>query len=245
MPDTVQDIVTDALTEIGVLAPGEVASAADAAIGLRRLNQILDMCAARKLYAYTQLFSSHTLTPNLNPHLIGPTGSTTLVVTQRPVRIESASLILNNVSPNVDVPINIRDKDWYAQQSVKPLTSSVPTDLYYQPDFADGKIYLWPVPTTAYGLRLETWGLLSQFAAITEAFSMPPGYRNALMLTLAEALCNPFGAKPTELLVRQAHAGRMAIQGNNNKSPRNQTADFGMPGARRGSGSGFNYYSGK
>jgi hypothetical protein len=236
---TVLDLITDALLEAGILSQGETPSSADADFSLSKLNYMLDEWAARKVYAYNVDFQLYTLTANLQPHTIGPTG--VFVVSQRPVRIENAAIVLNASTSPVDVPMNLRDDDWWANQSVKSITSTVPTDLYYSPAWPNGQIYLWPIPSAAQGLRLETWGLLSQ-VTLTDTVSFPPGYKLAMMTSLAEMLCGPFNVGIPPGLSATALNARKTIQGNNDASKRIATYDVGMPGgSRRGD---FNYKSG-
>lgn len=225
--------------------------------GLTFLNQIVDQWAARRVYAWATMFTAYTLTPNHQPHLLGPglaspDFATTPAGTPRPPRIESASLILNNSTPNVDLDINIRDAAWWHDETVKPLATSVPTDLYYEPDFLGaspaGALWLWPVPTFAYGVRLETWQQLVQLPLVTSAFVAPPAYLAALSLTLAEVLADmnddPRYRPPPGLAARAARARAIVGMGNTS-SPRISSQDIGVhrsSGARRGD---FNYYSGQ
>lgn len=240
---TCLDLITDALLEIDVYASGETISNEDAEYARRKANYILDAWAARKIYAYNVGFNLYTLIPGLSPHTIGPT-SATFVATQRPVRIEGGSILLATNSPGTDVPLNIRDDAWWLNQRVKSITSSIPTDLYYSPDFPNGSLYFWPVPNAAYQVRLEAWVLLTQFAAVGDSANLPPAYRAALMLTLAEALAGPFHATVSPTTAQQAKEARMAVQGNNSKSPRISTQDAGMPKSGRKRGGGFNYITG-
>lgn len=244
--DHVLDILTDALFENGAYGiDSPVLSAEDSVLALRVLNRRLDAWAALKRYAYNVAFPEFTLTPNHQPHLIGPNlVAPDFAAAQRPVRIEGANLVLNNVTPNVDLQLNIRDAAWWNSQTVKAIATTTPTDLYYSPDWPNGSLWLWPVPTFAYGLRLEVWGLISQFATIATVFSLPPAYKLAVVLTLAEDLCRPFGRVLTPELKEAARDARAAIQSNNIKSPRIASADYGASGSSRGRGSNFNYYTG-
>lgn len=243
MLEKVLDICTDALTEINAYGPSDPPiSAGDGALCLRLLNQEVDAWAARKVYAYNVNFQPFTLTPNHGPHLIGPgLAAPDFAAAQRPVRIEGATLILNTVTPAVDVPLVLRDDDWWRNQRVKGLKSNVPTDLFYSPDWPNGALNFWPVPNFAYGARLELWGLISQFASLNDPVSLPPAYRKALRLTMALRYCRPFGRPIPDGLKEDAAEARYDVQRNNIKSPRIGTADIGTGGGRR---SGFNYYSG-
>lgn len=248
MADKFLDIATDALFEIGVLGiDTPVPTAAQAQRCLRIANRELDAWAALKRFVYAVTFQQFTLTPNHQPHLIGPGPGLTaadFTVPQRPVRVEGANLVLNNVAPNVDLELTLRDRAWWNAQTVKSIATEVPTDLYYEPDWPNGSLFLWPVPTFAYGIRLELWTLIAQFAAITDTFSMPPAYRRAVVLTLAERACRPFGRPPMPDLITDAREARAALQTNNISSPRIASADYGAQGSRRGRGSTFNYYTG-
>jgi hypothetical protein len=217
------------------------------------LNQIVDEWTARKPFAWATTFTQYTLTPYHQPHLIGPgLVAPDFAAAVRPVRIESAELVLTgfgpppvsapNVNTNVDLPLNLRDSAWWANKSVKGISSTVPTDLYYESDWDSGALWLWPVPAAAFGLRLETWVTLSQFQSINVKFSAPPAYFNALAYTLARALVDAYEvAMPGQLPILLRDAMK-AIQGNNVKSPRIASADWGTDGnSRRGD---FNYMTG-
>lgn len=247
MADKVLDIITAALFEMQAYGPGDpVPSAADAQLGLRLLNEEIDAATALKRYSWTETFALYTLEPNHSPHLIGPgLAAPDFAIAQRPVRLEGAALVLNNVNPEVDAPIlNIRDAAWWRNQAVKGLTTAIPTDVYYEPDWPDGSLYFWPIPTVAYQVRLQLWVTLVQFAAITSAFSTPPAYKRWITLKLAKRLCRPFGKAITKDLIDDLREATAALQSNNIKSPRIASADYGASGDSHGRGSTFNYYDG-
>ena len=202
--------------------------------GMIFLNQQIDYWSARDCYAYTTNFVSYTFTPGHNPYLIGPgLTSPDFAANPRPVRIESASVILSGAQP-VDVPIQIRDREWYAAESVKSLQSTIPTSLYYEPDMPAGKLFFWPIPSVANGVRLEVNVVLQQFQNLTDTFIAPPAYLAAVTLTLAEELVDIWGTEMPPNLARRAMKARDALQSNNNLAPRIASADwgtFGRPGA--------------
>jgi len=203
------------------------------------LNQQVDYWAARGCYSWTTTFTNWTLTPGHQPHLIGPNLSAPdFAVNQRPVGIRSASLILDS---DVDVPINIRDNAWWAQQRVKSITSTIPTDLYYEPDVSVGQLWLWPVPDVGYGLRLEGMVTLQQFQSLTDCFIAPQAYLAAVTLTLAEELSDIWGTTMPPNLARRALKARDALQSNNNLAPRIASADWGTDSRPGGD---FNYETG-
>ncbi len=246
------DVITDALIEIGAYGPADSIDPAEIQLAIRKVNRIVDDWSARRLYAYASVFTQFTLTPGHAPHLIGPgLASPDFALAIRPVRIDSAALILTDQTPNVDVPMNIRDAAWWAGQRVKSLTSDIPTDLFYEPAFPNGQLNFWPVPNYAYAVRLESWVALTSVPLDsngnpqpTNTFAGPPGYENAMLLTLAEQLCTPYGRPlPPELAGRAAHA-RATIGSNNAPSKRTSSADYGTQGKRSRGDKNFNYYTG-
>jgi hypothetical protein len=218
------DIITDALLEMGGIAQGQAPSGSIVQLGLRKLNRLIDTFNAKKLFIYAVSFDTYTYTPNLAIHTIGPGGD--FDVAQRPVKIQDAAVILNDV----DVPVDVEDAQWWAGQTVKAQTSTFPTSLYYEPAWPLGKIYLWPIPTVAYDLRLETWVSLTQFEKLTDSFSLPPGYLELIISGLAVTLCPAFGKSPDATLVANAQRALVLVQGNNSKAPRISLAGGGLPG---------------
>lgn len=249
MAQTWLDFITDALQEIGVYAPGDTIEPSVLDTCVRRLNYLIDEWAALKRYAFNVSFTTYTITPNHQPTLIGPNLTSpdwaTVGGATRPVRIEGANLVLNSNNPSTDLIINVRDDAWWLGQQVKALTSTIPTDLYYSPDFPNGAIYLWPIPTVAYQVRLEVWVAVGQVDPDTIQNTnvvIPQGYKKAMLLTFAEDLTTPLSrAMPDTLPIRAARA-RAAVQSNNISSPRIASADFGTGLGRHRSG--FNWESG-
>jgi hypothetical protein len=236
---TVRDVIQDAFIEARWLAPGEQIGADEAAFGLRKLNDLLDEWTARKLYVYNQSFTLVTLVAGQQIHTIGPTGD--FVVASRPTMITSAAFILSGTT-QVDLPMTIRDDDWYAAQSVKLLQSAVSTDVYYSPDMPNGSLYFWPICNAARQVRLGLYGVLSSFGATTDPFLLPPGYRKAIKLTLAQELDGPRSSDPA--LAKAQTLAIKAIFGNNAEPAKIRTMDAGMTPGKGGMRADFNWKTG-
>lgn len=242
-PISMLDLITNALIEIGVYSMGEKIDAAEAQFCLSKFNRMLDSWNTQKLYAYNRMFASIPLQPNHQPHTIGPGAD--FNAPQRPVTIENANIVLNTVNPPVRSPLNLRDDDWWASQRVQGVATTLPTDLYYSPDFPIGQLYLWPVPTKNYLLELWSRVVLSTVANLNIILSLPPGYEDALTLTLAEILVSPFQAQPSPILIANALHARGAIQRTNSKAPFISTADSGMPSNMGKNITTYNYRTGQ
>ena len=116
--------------------------------------------------------------------------------------------------------------------------------MYYSPDWPNGSLYFWPVPSVAYGVQLETRYVLSEItdADYATTFSMPPGYQRALTLTLAEDLAGPLPVTLSQALVQKAAMARAIVFANNNAPVRIKTRQSGMMGNKPMSGA-FNWRS--
>ena len=191
----------------------------------------------------------YTLPANTNPVLIGPSAVANFLTNgqPRPVRIEAAMLLLQNVAaPSdpglVDLPIKHQRSPVVGRvQRIKNIQTNVPTDLYYDPTSPDGSAYFWPVCNISRArVRLEIWQMIAQFVSIQDPIggpggpsTLPPAYRAALMLTLAEMLLRRDRiAKANPALIKSALEARAAVFGNNAKSPRIVTQDAGMSRAK-------------
>ena len=223
------DIIGMAMQEIGALDPNETPTGPEGNTGLFKLNRMLDGWNADGRYVYAAQFNQYTLVPNLQPHLIGPTG--TFVVNQRPVKILEANIILNAGGPSaVRCPMEIRDSDWWANKRAYAVQGTLPTDLYYEPDWPNGSLFIWVVPTQNYPIELVTWTLLQQLQ-LTSTVCLPPGYLDAIVYSLAISLGPSFDRPISPDLRELCRAAVQKIVGPNTASPKISTQDSGMPDA--------------
>lgn len=232
MSVTGRTICTDALVELGVYGPIQTPQAKDLAVVLGQLTRLIDNWNAEREAIYADQFLSFTLTPSLQPHTIGPT-TATWTTPQRPVSIEAAQLI---VSSSQSYPITLRDAEWWNARVDTAFTTDLPTDLYYQPGWPNGSLYFFGRPTAAYTVQLLCRSVLSTYTLDT-IVTMPPGYRDALTLTLKEMCAEAFAKTLSEKAVLDASKARARIFGNNTVMPY-LSSPAGLPG--RG-GSAFDY----
>jgi len=215
------DIVNAAAFEIGALAGGEQLSGDDQTWVLQKLQRIIDRYNAREPMVYNVNFALFTLNPPVDPlapTTIGPGGD--FDVNQRPVEIYSIGLILDSGTPGVELPLNRRDQDWWASNLIKGLTSTLPTDFYYSPDWPLGGIYFWPVPTASHQVRIQSRLVLGEYTGIGDSFSMPPGYWDLIVYELAISIAPGFKAEVSPILTAGRAAALKAVQANNISSPR-------------------------
>lgn len=240
------DIVRMAMVEIGVLDPRENPDGQEALTCQYKLNRLIDSWNADSRFIYANKFFTGLLTPNLQPHSIGPSGTVNFNqaagINQRPVKIETANILLDaNATPpfintgTVRVRVNVhQDKGaWWASQLAPGIESVLPTDMYYEPDWPNGSMFLWVVPTVAYPLELLIWTVLAQYAMTDNVF-LPPGYLDALVYDLAKSIAPSFDVPWPPILEDLRRTALRRIQGPNVAAPALGTRDAGLPGKTTG-----------
>lgn len=235
---TVLALIKEALEELGVYRAGGSLKDDDAALGLARYNRLLDRWNAQRQAVYASQKLTNTLTASLSPHTLGPSGTWT--TSQRPVSIEWANLILTGGSEPIRRPIWIRDEAWYRARTVPTLETTIPTDLWYRPDWPNGSLFFYPVPSSTYEVELWVPRVLGG-VVLADVFSMPPAYWEAHVLSLAEACARPFGVAVDPDLREDAAKARAIVFDANRVTPRLVTRDAGMPSSRGRGLRTFNY----
>lgn len=234
---TAGDLIKNAMLEIGAIAPDESVGTSEMTVGLDWLNRILDNWNAERQAVYNTTFNTFTLVADLENHTIGPSSSmpTFTVTGNRPVSIDGANLWLpGGASGPYRSPITLRDDAWWLSQPAPHVESTIPTDLYYSPDWPKGTLKFWPVPSFAYQVELEFRQVLSEVSSSATVITLPPGYRDALTLTLAEDLLPVYPhAVPGSLSVK-AQQARNRVFANNTPAVRLVTKDPGMPPSKGG-----------
>lgn len=226
---TCLDLISDALAECGILAQGETATAEDSDFAHKRLNQMIESWRIQRRLIYKIDVARHTLTADATSHTIGPSGD---FVTERPTRIVRANIVVTGFTPELHNPLNLveRAEEW-AELTAPLLPGQIPSHLYCDYGWPDATLYLFPYPTQAYDLELFTWKQFDRFKTLTDAVSFPPGYYDALMYSLAERLCTPFGVPLTTKAQVSADAARAryVVSSHNTKAPIINLIDAGIP----------------
>lgn len=199
---TVLTVISDALKELGVLAAGEVATDAEATDAMGSLNQLLDQWAAERLSIYSIVRTLATLTASTASFTVGTGGNVNIA---RPVFIDHINYVDTSQDPDLELPLNKLTDDMWAGIPQKALTSTLPTSYFYNPTYPTGTLYPWPIPTSAtlqWAVYAPT--AVTQFTALTDAISLPPGYWRMLVKNLALDLAPAYSKQVSPALVGEA-----------------------------------------
>lgn len=230
---TALDLIKRAYRLIGVYSIGETPSADESQDALTALNGMLGAWANEKLMTYVSTLDSHALTPNVASYSIGPTGD---IASTRPTTIDGSTYLEYN---GISYPLVVATLQEYNALKLKGLQSILPSVLWYQPNYPDGTLTLYPVPTIGMTLKLWSWKPLSGFTALTDTVTLPPGYEDAICSNLACMLA-PENEVPIPAQVQKMATMSKKLLKRTNFQPLSLGFDLAVPAG----GGRFNVYTG-
>ena len=222
-------IITDAFAEIGVLGEGETPNADMVARGLRVLNRLLDTLSNNTNWAY---YASEVVKPLTGQasFTVGPTGD---VVDNRPIAVETATVVVNGIT----YPVKVIDNERFDILTYKALTGAYTGAIYYEGTYPNGTVYCYPLCSDAT-LKMRVLNSVKRFANETVQIEMPEGYEEAIILALARKLARSYGRPVTPDLIRDASAAMSIVTKNNTVIPTLSLPD-GVMGKAGGSYAAF------
>lgn len=165
--------------------------------GLLALNALLNEWSTRAYGIYTVTKESFTVTQSTASYTIGSGADFDTV---RPIRLLDAFL---RDSDGTDYDIKIIDREWYNDKPRK-TTESIPYQIYYEPSFPTGTLYLYTTPDKSYTLFLDSQKALSQYASTAVSLALPPEYETALKFNVAVDWANELGVEPSGVVAARA-----------------------------------------
>jgi hypothetical protein len=192
---TALDLIKGALRKIKQYAPGEALDADDATDALGQLNGMMDQWSAQHLAVFNNVEAVLALVPGKSAYSVGTGGDWNIA---RPLRLSSAYTRITT-SSSVDFDCQEVSFDRYSQIGLKNQPGPWPKMMYFNTGFPLAEIRLWPVPQAGYEFHLWYDMLISQFASLTTALSMPQGYQLAIETNLACLLGLEYGGVTPEL----------------------------------------------
>jgi len=223
---TTRDIIEDSLRLIGVLGTGMTSTDAEAQDALRQLNRMLETWNLESMMSFsTDRHNTLALTASTQTYTIG-TGGTFNVT--RPIEIEGASIRFNPSSEDTEIPLGILYEEQWHSIPDKDTESTVPSSLYYEPEYPLGKVHLWPIPSVnTHQLILYVRNPLGALAALATTVQFPPGYEEAIVYNLAVRLAPGFGRPPDVFVIDTARTTKAKIKIANAR-PRYMKMDEGL-----------------
>ena len=200
MATTAADQINGALRLIGMLAEGEVPSAATSQDALMALNQMIDSWSTERLAVFSTIDQIFNWPPSVRVRTLGPTGD---FVGERPIKLDDATFF-RDASTNVSYGIKIINQEQYNNIAVKTVTSTYPQVLWYNPTYPNIELYLYPVPSRVLEFHFVSVRPLTQPATLDTDLAFPPGYLRAFRYNLACEIAPEFGVEPSPQVQRIA-----------------------------------------
>lgn len=180
---TARDVIKQAMKKIGVLAPGEEPTAAEAADSLETLNSLLSSWSGNSLVTPATVQENFALIASQNSYTIGAGLN---FDTAKPLRILNGFI---RDGAGLDYPVTILPRNSYNDLAAK-MSEGRPTNLFYDPGVAQqanqtGIVYLFLTPDVAYTLFIISEKAFTEFSNLTTAFTFPDIYKRAIIYNLA------------------------------------------------------------
>lgn len=211
---TAIDIITDSLQKIGIYAPNETLSDADASLGLAELNNMIDQWRNDSIFLYQLIEIIGNISAQTQSYTVGPNG---LISVPRPNRVVVgtgvASVTINSITTLVD---SVDFLSWNAIYAPAFLTTNpildTPATMFYDPQYPYGWLNLAPIPKFNGTLNFNGYYGMNGFDTLTSDFILAPGEEQALEANLAIIL-NPYfgGSIVTPELLAEAQQSKTVL----------------------------------
>lgn len=177
--ETVREIVTDALLDVGAATLGQAPEADEMALGVRHLSRLMKQWQTEGYPVFVK--ASQTVTP------VADTLSYTMSPV-RPIRILNANL----KNDGIETPMYEMSRDEYDSLPDKDANGQ-PTNFYYDRQKESALFYIWPVLSAVDDETIEvTYEREIEDLTVDDTIDCPAEWYNAVTLGLAARLCHPF-----------------------------------------------------
>lgn len=213
---TALDIIQDALEMLGVYAPGDTISNADASRSLVVLNDMLDSWSNESLSCYNIDEQSGTFVVGQSQYTIGPGG---FINGTRPIKIQddAGSAYLLDTNGNKYM-VDVVDRKMWNIKTTAVENSNLPNLLFYDQQYPLGVLNFWPTPNEGYQFFFNSFAQISDFGNLYSSANFPPGYSRAVKSNLAIELAPYFrDAQINPIIVARAMESKGNIKRSNMK----------------------------
>ena len=190
---TWQELIKNALIELGVKGLTEALDQADIDFGMERLRLLLDNWAMSGLFGITK--QSHTVTVSKSIFTIG-------TAAENDIQLEPLNRVDNvTYSPSRDQ--KERPLVHVGEMSTEQASSNVESDpryYSYKYNFPNAVLHFErALPVNSRFTLIVPTILSSEGINASDMISMPPGYKSALLYNLAISLAPAYGVKNDQL----------------------------------------------
>jgi hypothetical protein len=212
MATTAADQINGALRLIGMLAEGEVPSAATSQDALTALNQMIDSWNTERLSVFSTQDQMFSWPPNVLSRTLGPSGD---FIGNRPILLDD-STYFRDPSSGISFGIKFINQQQYNGIAVKTVTSTYPQVIWVNMTYPDVEMYIYPKPTKVLEWHFVSVEELTKPATLSTTLAFPPGYLRAFKYNLACEIAAEFGVEPSPTVQRIAMTSKRNLKRINN-----------------------------
>lgn len=208
---TIRAFLQENLEAIGATGAGQTMSSADANRSLSVLTNLIKSWNIQGLLIHAVTRESYVLTANDGAYTHGIT--TGDIATARPIRVLEAAI----KSGNVEYPLRIINHTEYSEIVDKTLTSEIPSALYIEGTYPLETYNLYPIPSVANTLIIQSLKPIVSTLTLDTSLSMPDGYEWALGYNFRVVIAPFFSKQVDQLTLQEAIDSKANIMRQNQK----------------------------
>lgn len=199
---TIGDLLKGSLRLIGAIAPGETPTDEEMSELLISFNSMVEFMSLHRLLSYTRTIEEFDIVTNQGEYTYGPGGD---LNSSRPIGVERAFLKYANNTQSFQVELEVLDSNGWADISLKGMTSTVPSKIYFDQSKGASNVFLWPVPLDANKIIVHAIKPFCVFSDVTQEINFPPGYERLLRYNFAVEVAPEFGVEAAPTVQRIAN----------------------------------------
>src|SRR3990167_2820806 len=193
---TVNELISNALIDIGVLGQGQTAAGTTANFALGKLNRLIDGWKNNRLLTISIARPPTMNMQGCNVAFIDTASSTTTEISLWPLTDDTYQDILN-----------------------KSQTATYPTSWWYNPTFTSsaapyGTLVLWPLATSSTLTGVFYAPVAAATVALADTLALPPGYERFYETNLGLELCTSYPVSDTvyQRITKQASDAMAVVE---------------------------------
>jgi hypothetical protein len=217
---TYKQLIKTSLRQIQAIPKGGFEpDSGELADAFEMLGILFDEVSSERWGVNAIIFDSLTLTANDNEYTVGATGD---LVTARPKKIRTAYIRQDNS----DYSIEVISRERYAT-IVDKTTTGRPYYLYYEETYPNGTLKLYPMPDSAYDLRIESWKELTKPTDVTDTVNLPSEFVPYFTDKLSVYMAPEYGTEASQTIqMRMLKSERRLKNIHSSNIPRAHTDPF-------------------
>ena len=176
---------------------------------------MVDQWSTERMLVFAMVRATWAIVSGTGSYTVGAGGAVNI---PRPVYIDAVAF--QDTSPTLTTEYKLSFYTDAAREGtvLKTLTSPFPTSWYYDPFFPLGTLVLWPTPTstTLQGVIYYPQAV-ARFPLLTTTVSMPPGYEELLVTSLAIVLAASYSRQVDPSLRERAVNAKALVKRSNQR----------------------------